>query len=93
MRTVVRMFFLNKVFICLVQDLYDKICEFITSKWIDAFDGSIRSFATNHDVDEKTVRKIKNWKEEHYKITIVTLEKLCKSRDLTLEDFFKQIKR
>lgn len=93
MRTGVRINIFHKVFICLVQDLYDKICEFVSDKWIDLSKVSIRSFATDHDVDEKTVRRIIDWKEERYRITLNTLEKICKSRGLTLEEFFKLIKK
>jgi DNA-binding Xre family transcriptional regulator len=85
--------FFHKVFICLVQDIYDTICEYVSNKWIDLNKESIRSFATDHDVDEKTVRRILEWKKERYRITLNTLEKICKSRGLTLEDFFKLIKR
>jgi DNA-binding Xre family transcriptional regulator len=76
-----------------VQDLNDKICEFVSDKWIDASKGSARSFATEHDVDEKTVRRIINWKQARYQITLYTLEKICKARDISLEEFFKLIKR
>lgn len=93
MRTGVRINLFHKVFICQVQDLYDKICEYVSDKWIDLSKVSIRSFATDHDVDEKTVRRIINWKVVHYQITLNTLEKICKSRGLSLEEFFKLIKR
>jgi hypothetical protein len=76
-----------------MQDLYDVICSFITREWIGPSEESMRSFATNHDIDEKTVRRIKNWKAAPYKITLYTLEKICTARDLTLEEFFREIKR
>jgi len=76
-----------------VQDINAKICEFISDKWIDPSEESVRSFATNHDIDEKTVRRIKDWKNTPYQITLYTLEKICNARDLTLEEFFKLIKR
>lgn len=76
-----------------MQDLYDIINDFITREWIGPSEESARAFATNHDIDEKTVRRIKGWKEASYQITIYTLEKICTARDLTLEEFFKLIKR
>ncbi len=76
-----------------MQDSYDIICDFITKEWIGPSEESMRAFATNHDIDEKTVRRIKNWKQAPYKITIYTLEKICTARDLTLEEFFGLIKK
>lgn len=93
MRIGVRIVFFHKVFICQMRDLYDTICEFISQEWIGRSNDSARAFATNHDIDEKTVRRIRDWKKESYKITIHTLEKICLSRDITLEEFFKQINR
>lgn len=93
MRNTVRMFFYDNHFICSVRDIYDTICEYISDKWIGQSNESLRSFATNHDIDEKTVRQIEQWKKKRYKITIGTLEKICKARDLTIEKFFKLINR
>ena len=93
MRTGVRIFLLCKCFICYVRDLYDIICEFISREWIGATDDSMRAFATDHDIDEKTVRRIRDWKTAPYRITLYTLEKICLSRDITLEEFFKSIKK
>lgn len=76
-----------------MQDLHDTICEYICMEWIGTNDDSVRAFATNHDIDEKTVRRIKEWKKSKYRITIYTLEKIFSSRAITLEDFFKLIKR
>jgi DNA-binding Xre family transcriptional regulator len=93
MRIGVRIVSSYKWFICYVRDLYDTICEFISDKWIGSKARSVRAFATNHDIDEKTVRRIKDWKTTPYRITLYTLEKICSSRDITLEEFFKMIKR
>lgn len=40
------------------------ICEFINKAWIDPWKGSVRAFATEHDIDEKTVRKIIDFKKK-----------------------------
>lgn len=93
MRTVVRTLFFYKHFICCVQSLYDAICEFINREWIGKRDDSVRAFASDHDIDEKTARRIKEWKETPYKITLYTLEKICISKKITLEEFFRKIKR
>lgn len=52
-----------------------------------------RAFATDHDIDEKTVRRIKEWQTRQYKITIYTLEKICTARKISVEEFFKLIKK
>jgi len=76
-----------------MKDLYDIICDFISKEWIGPSEASARSFANNHDIDEKTVRRIKDWKNSSYKITLYTLEKICSSRNITLQEFFRLIKR
>ena len=76
-----------------MEDLYSIINDYICKEWIGPSEESSRSFATNHDIDEKTVRRIKDWKTSPYNITLYTLEKICTARDLTLEDFFGLIKR
>jgi DNA-binding Xre family transcriptional regulator len=76
-----------------MQDLYDAICKYITEEWIGTSSDSARKFATNHDIDEKTVRRIKEWKKLSYRIALSTLERICASRNLTLHDFFRLLKR
>lgn len=93
MRTDVRVIFFYNCFICYVRDIYNVICEFINREWIGTSEDSMRSFATSHDIDEKTVRRIKEWKTLPYSITLKTLEKICSSRNISLEEFFKIIKR
>jgi len=65
-----------------MQNLYNIICEFISKEWIGPSEESARSFASNHDIDEKTVRRIKDWKNTSYRITLYTLEKICSSRGI-----------
>jgi hypothetical protein len=93
MRTAVRSIFFNKGFICSVRDVYDTICDYITREWIGSREESVRGFATDHDIDEKTARRIRDFKTSPYKITLYTLEKICTSRKVTLEEFFSLIKR
>ena len=68
--------------------LNKKICNYISKEWISK-SKSNRSFALDHDVDEKIVRKIK--KENGYNIPVATLNKICEAREIKLSDFFKLI--
>ena len=76
-----------------MRDLAAEICSYILKEWIASWKGSMRSFADEHDIDEKTVRQIVNSKTTPYKISLYTLEKICEARRITLESFFKQLKR
>ena len=67
----------------------EKICLYIIKNWIK--DSSNRAFAIAHDIDEKTVRRIQNIKEEDYSITIDTLKKICSAEGIKLSDFLKNI--
>lgn len=71
-----------------MENINRKICKFISETWIH---GSRRSFAIDHNIDEKTVRRIID--DENYSMTIETLEKICQARDISLSDFFKLINR
>lgn len=93
MRGKIRKIFFYKIFICLMLDLSADICNYINKEWIGRWEGSMRSFADEHDVDEKTIRQIIDFKKTSYKISLYTLDKMCTARDLTLEEFFRQIKR
>ncbi|WP_205513026.1 helix-turn-helix domain-containing protein [Longitalea arenae] len=50
-----------------------------------------RAFAIANDIDEKTVRRIKEIKEQDYSISIETLKKICSAQGVKLSDFFKMI--
>jgi hypothetical protein len=69
------------------------ICEYINKEWIDPWKGSMRAFATEHDIDEKTVRKIIDFRKSSYSINLYTLEKMCNAKEISLEEFFRLIKR
>ena len=69
-------------------DIYAKINEHL-SAWIKLAE-SKRKFATDHNIDEKTVRLILKGDIE---ITIKTLERICEARNLKLSDYFELIKR
>ncbi len=65
-----------------------KVCNYIAKQWI-AVSKSNRSFALDHNIDEKTVRKI--LKDEGYIIPLETLSRICEAREIKLEDFFREV--
>ncbi len=89
MRPLVRINYLDIHFICVMSSSSGKIlCNFISKEWISKAKSN-RSFATNHNIDEKTVRKILN--KDGYDMPISTLEKICEAREIKLMDLFKLI--
>jgi DNA-binding Xre family transcriptional regulator len=62
-----------------------RICNFIAKEWI-ASSKSNRSFAIDHNIDEKTVRKI--LKEDGYRVPVKTLQKICEAKEIKLSAFF-----
>ncbi len=92
LRSIDRNFLLFNYFICSMTDINEKICLYITKKWLIPWlqEGkSQNSFAKNHGVEESTIRKIKS--EETYRIPVETLFKICEARKISLSDFFKLI--
>lgn len=69
--------------------LNERICLYINKNWIK--DMSNRAFAIANDIDEKTVRRIKEIKEKDYSVSIETLKKICSAQGVKLSDFFKMI--
>jgi hypothetical protein len=76
-----------------MRDLGYDICDYINKEWIATWEGSIRSFAQEHNVDEKTIRQIMRFKNSPFRVGLYTLEKMCEAREITLEWFFGQLKR
>ena len=68
-----------------MADLSRKICDYITSEWISKAKSN-RQFAIEHNVDEKTVRRIIG--DPDYEMTLETLEKICEGRGIKLGEFF-----
>lgn len=85
-------FFLERFYL-LMRELSTEICDYINREWISTWEGSVRSFAEEHDIDEKTVRQIANFKTTPFKISLYTLEKMCKARKVSLQSFFKSLDR
>jgi DNA-binding Xre family transcriptional regulator len=70
------------------MDIDQRICSYIISEWISQ-SKSNRSFAIDHNIDEKTVRKI--IKNDGYSIPVNTLHKICDAREISLAEFFSLI--
>lgn len=68
-----------------MADINQIICNYITLKWMSEYK-SVRAFALDHYIDEKTARKIK--RKAGYRMPISTLNKLCDAKELKLSDFF-----
>ena len=71
-----------------MRSLNRKICDFIAKEWIGD-DQAKTQFALNHNIDEKTVRRILG--DKKYTITLFTLNKICEARGIKLSEFFKLI--
>lgn len=65
-----------------------KIVDFIASEWISKAKNQ-SAFATDHNIDEKTVRSIKF--DDKYTIGLTTIMKICEARNLKLSEFFKLV--
>lgn len=65
-----------------------KIVEFIRDTWIIPMDNNSK-FATENNIDEKTVRRIRE--DDSYQISLITIQKICEAKELWLHEFFKQV--
>jgi hypothetical protein len=63
------------------------ICRYIRDNWMKSYP-SIRMFASDHDIDEKTARQIRDIDTKDYSISLKILERICTSRELKLTHFF-----
>ena len=66
-----------------------KVVEFIRDKWIIPY-GNNSKFANDHNIDEKTVRRIKE--DDTYQISLLTIMKICEAKEIKLSKFFEMIK-
>lgn len=64
------------------------LCNYIAQEWVSKAKSN-RSFATEHNIDEKTVRKILN--PDGYDIPISTIEKICEAREIKISYLFELI--
>lgn len=78
------------------KDVIIAICKYIYLNWISNAE-SQRDFASKCGVEESTVRRIKNialgTSKTDYNMSLKTLIKICQKKQMTLEDFFANIKR
>jgi len=76
------------------KDLIKVICHYIYSKWIVKAQ-SQRDFASIHEIEESTVRRIKNialgTAKDDYNMSLKTLYKICRKQEISLQEFFKLI--
>lgn len=68
-----------------MDSLERKICNYISTEWIGKKQPKTQ-FALNHNIDEKTVRRICD--DKKYKISLYTLNKICEARGVKLSEFF-----
>lgn len=62
-----------------------RICNYIALEWV-ASSKSNRAFALDHNIDEKTVRKI--LQIDGYRMPVKTLQKICEAKEIKISDFF-----
>ena len=65
-----------------------KIVEYIRDNWVIPLDNNSK-FATDHNLDEKTVRRIRE--DYTYQISLITIQKICEAKELKLHEFFKMV--
>ncbi|PQA90970.1 hypothetical protein B0A69_19330 [Chryseobacterium shigense] len=65
-----------------------KIVEFIRDEWVIPLNNNSK-FALDHNIDEKTVRRIKD--DENYQIALLTIMRICHGKNITLANFFKMV--
>ncbi len=46
-------------------------------------------FATEHFIDEKTVRRIRE--DLNYQISLITIMRICEAKDIKLSTFFEMV--
>ena len=71
-----------------MSEINKKICNYIANEWVNRAKSN-RYFAIDHNIDEKTVRKI--LREDGYEIPILTLSRICEAQEIKISDFFKLI--
>lgn len=78
------------------KDIIIAICNSIYVNWISKAE-SQRDFASKCGIEESTVRRIKNialgTSKTDYNMSLKTLIKICKKKEISLEEFFASIKK
>lgn len=72
------------------------ICKYVYTNWISKAK-SQREFASKCDIEESTVRRIKNialgTSKSDYNMSVKTIAKICRKKEVTLEELFQNIKK
>ena len=71
-----------------MSEINKKICNYIAGEWISKAKSN-RAFAIDHNIDEKTVRKI--LLPEGYRIPLVTINRICEAKEIKVSSFFKAL--
>ncbi|MAD98305.1 MAG: transcriptional regulator [Flavobacteriaceae bacterium] len=71
-----------------MDSINKKVCNYIAKEWI-LKSKSNRTFALDHNIDEKTVRKI--LQKNGYRIPLTTLYKICEAREIRISSLLKEI--
>ncbi|TLX26581.1 transcriptional regulator [Chryseobacterium indologenes] len=78
------------------QEVIIAICKYVYTNWILKAK-SQRDFASKCDIEESTVRRIKNialgTSKIEYNMSIKTIFKICRKNEFTLEELFQNIKK
>nr|WP_314492129.1 helix-turn-helix transcriptional regulator [uncultured Chryseobacterium sp.] len=78
------------------KDIIIAICKHIYVNWISKAE-SQREFAFKCGIEESTVRRIKNialgTSKTDYNMSLKTLIKICRKKEISLEEFFRNIER
>ena len=78
------------------KDVIIAICKYIYLNWISKAK-SQRELAFKCEIEESTVRKIKNialgTSSTEYNMSLKTLVKICRKKEISLEDFFRNINK
>ena len=65
-----------------------KIVEFIRDRWVIPFNNNSK-FATENNIDEKTVRRIRE--DGNYQISLITIMRVCEAKNIKLSEFFEMV--
>lgn len=63
-----------------------KIVEFIRDTWVIPLNNNSQ-FATENNLDEKTVRRIRE--DGTYQISLITIMRICEAKNIKLSKFFE----
>ncbi|MDO5970900.1 helix-turn-helix transcriptional regulator [Flavivirga aquimarina] len=75
-------------YFALMERVNRLICKYISEEWISK-SKSKNAFALDHNIDEKTVRRIIS--DKKYAMQIETLNKICEAQNIKLSEFFKKV--